>query len=41
MFYYGWPTIEKLLLIIPLPDPKDITTKIKGMMKNTTTKNNT
>ncbi len=32
--YYGWPMIEKLLLILPIPDPKSIKDKIMGMAKS-------
>jgi hypothetical protein len=30
--YYGWPLIEKILLILPIPDPKSIKDKIIGMV---------
>jgi hypothetical protein len=26
--YYGWPIVEKVLLSLPIPDPKDVKEKI-------------
>lgn len=28
--YFGWPIIEAVLIILPIPDPKDISEKVKG-----------
>jgi len=28
--YYGWPVIEAVLLLLPIPDPKDMKEKAKG-----------
>jgi hypothetical protein len=30
--YYGWPIIEAIILILPIPDPKDFINKIKSMV---------
>mmetsp|Transcript_29704 Transcript_29704/g.45285 ORF Transcript_29704/g.45285 Transcript_29704/m.45285 type:complete len:857 (-) Transcript_29704:59-2629(-) len=31
ILYYGWPIIEAIILILPIPDPKDQIEKVKGM----------
>ena len=28
--YYGWPIIEAILLLLPIPDPSDLKEKVKG-----------
>ena len=28
--YYGWPIIEAVILVLPIPDPKDTVEKVKG-----------
>lgn len=28
VLYYGWPVIEAILILLPIPDPKDIKAKI-------------
>lgn len=28
--YYGWPLIEAVLLVLPIPDPADLKDKVKG-----------
>ena len=28
--YFGWPIIEAVLIILPIPDPKDVIEKVKG-----------
>lgn len=28
--YYGWPIIEAILLVLPIPDPKDSINKVKS-----------
>jgi hypothetical protein len=30
VFYYGWPVIESLIILLPIPDPKELLTKIKA-----------
>ena len=32
MLYFGWPIIEAILIMLPLPDPKDIKEKLKGLV---------
>ena len=32
MLYFGWPIIEAILIMLPIPDPKDIKDKIKGLV---------
>jgi hypothetical protein len=34
--YYGWPVIEKILLTLPIPDPKDVKEKIQGAISKST-----
>jgi hypothetical protein len=29
-FYYGWPIIEAVILVLPIPDPKDQIEKVKS-----------
>jgi len=29
--YYGWPVIEAIILVLPLPDPKNSVDKVKSM----------
>jgi hypothetical protein len=31
ILYFGWPFIEALIIALPIPDPKDIKDKVKGM----------
>jgi hypothetical protein len=33
IFYYGWPVIEAIMISLPIPDPKDVTEKLKGVFK--------
>jgi hypothetical protein len=33
IFYYGWPVIEAIMIALPIPDPKDVTDKLKGVFK--------
>jgi hypothetical protein len=28
--YYGWPIIEAILLVLPIPDPKESLNKVKS-----------
>jgi len=28
--YYGWPIIEAIILVLPIPDPKDSLDKVKS-----------
>jgi hypothetical protein len=30
-FYYGWPIIEAIILVLPIPDPKDQIEKVKSV----------
>ena len=30
--YYGWPVIEAIIILLPIPDPKDIIAKIKSFV---------
>lgn len=32
ILYFGWPMIEALLIALPIPDPKDMKDKLKGMI---------
>jgi len=32
VFYYGWPIIEAIILILPIPDPKNLIEQIKGII---------
>lgn len=34
IFYFGWPFIEALLIILPIPDPKEYTDKLAGLFKS-------
>lgn len=34
--YFGWPIIEAVLIILPIPDPKDVTEKVKAFISNLT-----
>jgi hypothetical protein len=27
--YYGWPVIEALIIMLPIPDPKDVLQRLK------------
>jgi hypothetical protein len=29
--YYGWPIIEAVILVLPIPDPKDQIEKVKSV----------
>jgi len=29
--YFGWPLFEAVLIALPIPDPKDIKDKVKGL----------
>lgn len=31
LLFYGWPIIEAVLLLLPIPDPQDIKEKMSGM----------
>ena len=31
--YFGWPLIEALILVLPIPDPKDIVEKVKSLFR--------
>jgi hypothetical protein len=31
IFYFGWPFIEALLIVLPIPDPKEIKDKFMGL----------
>ncbi len=33
--YYGWPVIEAILILLPIPDPKEILEKLKTMVAGT------
>lgn len=33
--YYGWPVIEAVLLLLPVPDPSDMKDKVKGWFGQT------
>lgn len=30
--YFGWPIIEAILIMLPIPDPKDIKEKVSGLV---------
>ena len=32
IFYFGWPVIEALLIVLPIPDPKEYTDKLKQLL---------
>ena len=32
VLYYGWPIIEALVLVLPIPDPKDLLDKVKALI---------
>jgi hypothetical protein len=34
--YYGWPIIEAILLVLPIPDPKDSLEKVKSFASSAT-----
>jgi len=31
VLYYGWPIIEAIILVLPIPDPKNLIEQIKGV----------
>ena len=33
--YYGWPVIEAVVILLPIPDPKEIISKIRSMVAST------
>jgi hypothetical protein len=33
--YYGWPIIEAIVILLPIPDPKEIFSKVKGILVGT------
>lgn len=34
--YYGWPIIEAVILVLPIPDPKDSIEKAKALAGSAT-----
>lgn len=34
--YYGWPIIEAIILVLPIPDPKDSIDRVKSAANNAT-----
>jgi len=38
IFYFGWPFIEALLIILPIPDPKEYKDKLMGLFKGSAKK---
>ena len=36
LLYYGWPIIEAIILVLPIPDPKDSLEKIKSIASTAT-----
>ena len=34
--YYGWPIIEAVILVLPIPDPKDSIEKVKSFAGSAT-----
>jgi len=34
--YYGWPIIEAIILILPIPDPKDSIDRVKSAANQAT-----
>ena len=32
ILYFGWPILEAILIILPIPDPKEVTKKLKNML---------
>ena len=34
--YYGWPIIEAILLVLPIPDPKESLNKVKSFASSAT-----
>jgi hypothetical protein len=34
--YFGWPIIEAILLLLPIPDPKDSLEKMKSIATSAT-----
>jgi hypothetical protein len=33
ILYYGWPIIEAILLVLPIPDPKSILSSLAGIFR--------
>ena len=31
VLYFGWPVVEKVLVKLPIPDPKDLADKMKNV----------
>jgi len=31
VLYYGWPIIEAIILVLPIPDPKGLIEQIQGV----------
>jgi hypothetical protein len=36
VIYYGWPVIEAILLMLPIPDPRESIEKVKGLAGSAT-----
>jgi len=34
--YYGWPIIEAIILVLPIPDPKDSIDRVKNAASTAT-----
>ena len=32
--YYGWPVIEALIILLPIPDPKHMLEKLKSLISS-------
>ena len=35
IFYFGWPVIEALLIVLPIPDPKEYKDKLMSLFNRT------
>ena len=41
VLYFGWPIIEAIIILLPIPDPKDVADKVKSLFNGATTASKT
>jgi hypothetical protein len=32
VLYFGWPIIEAIIILLPIPDPKEVMAKLRGVL---------
>lgn len=40
VLYFGWPIIEAIIIMLPIPDPKDIKERIGGLFSGSNSNSN-